>query len=129
MTFNDEFRVSLLWRYLDGIEYEPEQFAAELAAAQADPAGCPDPLGADTGGCLVEPEFLNIGAEHYFDLTGQWEISDNVQLTLTIRNLFDNQPTSVGSDVGATAFNSGNVYPSSYDALGRRFAAAVKFSF
>lgn len=129
VTFNDEFRLSLLWRYLDGVEYEPEQFAAELAAAQADPAGCPDPLGADPGGCLVEPEFLNIGAEHYFDLTGQWEISDNVQLTLTIRNLFDNKPTEVGSDVGSTAFNSGNVYPSSYDALGRRFAAAVKFSF
>lgn len=129
VTFNDEFRLSLLWRYMDGVEYEPNQFAAELAAAQADPVGCPDPLGADAGGCLVQPEFLEIGAEHYFDLTGQWEISDNVQLTLTIRNLFDNAPTEVGSDVGSTAFNSGNVYPSSYDALGRRFAAAVKFSF
>lgn len=141
VTFDETFRLSLLWRYIDSVQYENAQFAADVLAAEganrdgqgvllpAADQGCPDFAGADPGGCLVQEEFLNIGAEHYFDLTGQWTVSDNVQLTLTVRNLFDNKPTNVGSDVGSTAFNSGNVYPSTYDALGRRFAAAVKFSF
>ena len=43
--------------------------------------------------------------------------------------VFDNNPTIVGSDIGSTAFNSGNIYPSTYDALGRRYAAAVKLRF
>ena len=48
---------------------------------------------------------------------------------MTVQNLLDNKPTIVGSDIGSTAYNSGNIYPSTYDALGRRYAAAVKLRF
>ena len=44
-------------------------------------------------------------------------------------NLFDNQPKVVGAGIGSTAYNSGNVYPSTYDALGRRFAASARLRF
>jgi iron complex outermembrane receptor protein len=35
----------------------------------------------------------------------------------------------VGNTIGSTSFNSGNVFPSTYDALGRRFGVAAKLSF
>ena len=41
----------------------------------------------------------------------------------------DKQPPIVGSSIGSTAFNSGNTYPSTYDALGRRFAASARIRF
>ncbi len=128
-SFFDQLDLSLLWRYLDGVKYEPRQFDADLAAAEADPAGCPDPLGADPGGCIVEEDFRSISTEHYFDLSARWMATENFEFVVTIQNVFDNQPKVVGSDIGSTAFNSGNIYPSTYDALGRRYAAAVKLRF
>lgn len=121
------FDVSLLWRYIDGVSYEPAAYADDLAAAIG--FGCTDPEGADPDGCMVDPEFRKIPAEHYFDLSGRFHASDNITLTLTVQNMFGNKPKIVGSTLGSTAYNSGNVYPSTYDALGRRFAAAVKFRF
>ncbi|WP_417622823.1 TonB-dependent receptor domain-containing protein [Parasphingorhabdus sp.] len=133
VTFDEDYTLSLRWRYLSGIEYEPSVYAAEVAAAAeanaADPTDCPDFLGADPDGCIVNPEFTTIPAEHYFDLSFQWDISENVLFTLTAQNLLNNKPKLVGSDIGSTSFNSGNVYPSSYDALGRRYGASVKFTF
>jgi hypothetical protein len=35
----------------------------------------------------------------------------------------------VGNTIGSTSYNSGNVYPSTYDALGRRYAVSAKFRF
>jgi outer membrane receptor protein involved in Fe transport len=49
--------------------------------------------------------------------------------TATVQNLFDNQPYLVGNTIGSTSYNSGNVYPSTYDSLGRRFAVAAKLKF
>ena len=129
MTFDEDYTLSLRWRYLSALQYEPAVNNAEIAAALADPAGCPDALGADPGGCVVNPEFTTIPAEHYFDLSFQWDVSENVLFTLTAQNLLNNKPKLVGSDIGSTSFNSGNVYPSSYDALGRRYGASVKFTF
>jgi outer membrane receptor protein involved in Fe transport len=47
----------------------------------------------------------------------------------TVANIFDKQPPIVGNTIGATAFNSGNTYPSTYDAIGRRYSAAVRLRF
>ena len=128
LSFFDQIDLSVLWRYIDGVQYEPRQLAAEFRAAAADP-DCPDFEGADPGGCVVDPEFRSIPAENYFDLSARWMATDNFEFIFTIQNLFDNKPKVVGSDLGATAFNSGNIYPSTYDALGRRYAAAVKLRF
>jgi outer membrane receptor protein involved in Fe transport len=121
--------LSFLWRWTDAVQFEPAQLEADLAAALASPADCPDPNGADPGGCLVEPEFRRIGAEHYFDATFRWNASDNFSFTFTIQNLLDNKPKLVGNTIGSTTFNSGNVFPSTYDALGRRFGVAAKLTF
>lgn len=104
LSFED-VDVSLFWRYIDGVQVEPEVQGNFL------------------------PEFETIDAEHYFDLTTRWQATDNFQLTVAVINLFDNQPPFVGSNIGATAFNSGNTFPSTFDPLGRRFSVTGRITF
>ena len=129
----EEVDVSLLWRFIDAVQFEPQQLQDDIDAAVAagpDPDdGCPDPTGADPNGCVVNPEFRRIGSEHYFDLTGRWNVTDNFSFTATVQNLLDNKPKVVGNTLGSTTFNSGNIYPSTYDALGRRYAVSAKLKF
>jgi len=104
------FDVSLLWRYIDGVKYEDgDAFVGTLDGKEVD--------------------FNSIPAEHYFDLTGRFHASDELTFTLTVQNLLDNQPKVVGNSIGSTSYNSGNVYPSTYDALGRRYTVAAKLRF
>lgn len=119
--------VSLLWRWIDKTEFEPQQFADDVASAVA--GGCTDPTGADPDGCVVNPEFRSIKAENYFDLTARFNVTDNFTFTATVVNLTDNKPKVVGNTIGSTTFNSGNVFPSTYDALGRRFAFGARLRF
>ena len=119
--------LSLLWRWIDGVKFEPQQLQDDLAAAIA--AGCTDPEGADPDGCMVDPEFRKIPAEHYFDLSARFNATDNMTFTFTVQNLLDNQPKVVGNTIGSTTFNSGNIFPSTYDALGRRYAVSAKLKF
>ena len=104
--------LSFLWRWIDAVEFEPQQIIDDGGPANT-----------------VQPQFRNIGAEHYFDWTARWKASDNFSFTFTVQNLLDNQPKVVGNTIGATTFNSGNTYPSTYDALGRRFGVAAKLTF
>ena len=102
--------LSLLWRYIDGVKYEDgDAFVGTLNGKEVD--------------------FNRIPAEHYFDLTSRFHVSDEVTLTMTVQNLLDNQPKVVGNSIGSTTYNSGNVYPSTYDALGRRYTVAAKLRF
>ncbi|WP_416222336.1 TonB-dependent receptor domain-containing protein [Sphingosinicella sp. LY1275] len=128
LSFED-VDVSFLWRYIDSMEFEPQQLADDLAAAIAEPGDCPDPNGADPGFCMVNPEFRTIKAEHYFDLTARFNATEHLTFTASVINLLDNKPKIVGNTIGSTTFNSGNVYPSTYDALGRRFAVTAKLKF
>ena len=133
--------LSLRWRFIDGVEYEPIQFASDVRSAQAENVdedgnllpvadqGCPDFQGADPGGCLVQPDFRSIGSENYFDLTAVFNVAENFALTAAVINLFNNEPKVVGSNVGSTAFNSGNTYPSTYDPLGRRYSVTARLTF
>ena len=123
LSFFDELDLSLAWRYLSGVEYEPLQRAQ---TGDAFIGTLPDGVGPVVG---QDVNFNEIGAEHYFDLSARWAATENFEFVFTVQNLLDNQPTIVGSDIGSTAFNSGNIYPSTYDALGRRYAAAVKLRF
>ncbi len=145
----DELDISLLWRWVDGVQFEPAQLETDRAGAdaanrnsagallpvdltrigQAGFQGCPNFETSDEGGCLIEPGFRTIPAEHYFDLTMRWNATDNFTFSVTVQNLLNNQPKLVGNTIGSTTFNSGNVYPSTYDPLGRRFAVSAKLRF
>jgi len=120
---------SLLWRHLSGMRYEGQAADAVARGFTADNntafAGV---LGfGDLNGRTVN--FNRIKSYDYFDLSARFAITDNIGLTVSAMNLFDRQPPVVGSTVGSTAYNSGNTFPSTYDALGRRFAAAVRVKF
>jgi outer membrane receptor protein involved in Fe transport len=113
--------VSLLWRYLDSVEFEPQEIID---------SGAPCGPGNTAGACGTNGfNFQKIDAYHYFDLSTRFGITENISLTFSVENLFDKEPPLVGATVGTTAFNSGNTYPSTYDALGRKFAASARVRF
>ncbi|MFD1612597.1 TonB-dependent receptor domain-containing protein [Sphingomonas tabacisoli] len=128
LTF-DNVDLSLLWRHVSAVSFERQQFQDDLAVALASPADCPDPLGADPGGCIVDPRFRHIPAFDYFDLSTRIGVGDNLTLTVTVANLFDKKPPNTAQNIGSTSFNSGNTYPSTYDTLGRRFAVGARLRF
>ncbi|MCB2108485.1 MAG: TonB-dependent receptor [Rhodobacteraceae bacterium] len=70
-----------------------------------------------------------ISARHYFDLTGSYQVTDNVSIRGGITNLFDKKPPVVGNDYGGTLENSGNTYPAVYDPIGRSFFLGASASF
>lgn len=121
--------VSLLWRWIGKVRFEPAQFDAEYQGALAAPADCPNPLGADPGGCMVNPEFRQVKARSYFDLTTRYNVNPNLVFTFTVQNLFGKLPPILGNTIGTTTFNSGNTFPATYDTLGRRFAVSAKVRF
>lgn len=121
--------LSLLWRFIDSFEYEPLQYIDDVAAATTTNNTTTPPTVTVNQNGIVDDQFLRIGAEHYFDLSARFELTDNFDVTATVLNLIDNKPKVVGANVGATAYNSGNVFPSTYDALGRRFAVTARMKF
>ncbi|MFC3711548.1 TonB-dependent receptor domain-containing protein [Sphingoaurantiacus capsulatus] len=129
LSFGD-VDVSLLWRYMDAVTFEAAQFADDVAAAAGDPTTCGATAAAQLAGpCVVDEDFASISAYHYFDLSTRFGVTENISLTFSVENLFDKAPPLVGATVGVTAFNSGNTYPSTYDALGRKFAVSARVRF
>ena len=122
LTFADNIDVSVLWRHIDGVRQEPDDVANGNGSAFA---------GSLTGGALAgrNVDFTRIPSFDYFDLATRIGVAENFDLTITVSNLLDKQPPLVGSTVGSTSFNSGNTYPSTYDALGRRFSVGARLHF
>ena len=57
-----------------------------------------------------------LGSRSYFDLAGNWAVTEKSSLILGINNLMDKDPP-ITSAVGTTG--NGNTFPQTYDALGR----------
>jgi iron complex outermembrane recepter protein len=127
LTFADRITASLLWRHTSKLRQEPD----DIINGNGPACGATGNLGNEpmgNPGC-TGVDFSRIKATDYYDLSGRFELSDNVTLTVTVQNLLDKQPKFVGSGVGGATFNSGNVLQSNFDTLGRRYAASVKFKF
>ncbi|MDT0575161.1 TonB-dependent receptor [Croceicoccus sp. F390] len=105
--------VSLLWRFIDGVKVEPLVNQPNAAGVR------PFPI----------EDFTSIGSEHYFDLSIRAQVLENFTIIATAINMLDNKPKVVGSTIGSTAYNSGNIYPSTYDPLGRRYGVTAKVTF
>ena len=119
-----KFDASVLWRHLDHIVQEPDNIANGRGAAYVGvvPAGA----GAISG---TSVNFGKIPSYNYFDLSLRFNINDHFTLTGTVQNLLNKAPPLVGGSIGSTAYGSGNTFPSTYDALGRRFAVSGKIRF
>lgn len=100
---------SVLWRHISAMNQEPDD------VANSGPAY--------TSGSV---NYGHIPAYDYFDLSLRFNVTKRFILTAAVQNLFDRDPPIVGSSIGTTSFNSGNTYPSTYDALGRRFALSAR---
>ncbi|HEX8445232.1 MAG TPA: TonB-dependent receptor [Sphingomonas sp.] len=111
--------LSLLWRHLSKFQQEPDDIINGNGPAFQ---------GTSTA-LNKEVDFQKIGASDYFDLAGRFGVSDNLDITLTVRNLLDRKPPIVGTNVGSTSYNSGNTYPSTFDALGRTYAVSARVKF
>lgn len=114
--------LSLLWRHLSSAKYEsilPPLYNGVITNAP----GIDYVLAGQT------VNFNRIPAYDYFDLTAQFDIQKRYQLVIGVQNLFNRQPPIVGGQAGTTASNSGNTFPSSYDALGRTFSVSVRAKF
>ena len=126
--------VSVLWRYIDGMQYEGQaaDFAARNFTATSrnlfngvvrnvGPAA--SPLAGNTY------NFNKIKAYSYFDLTVRWQVGEHFDLAAGVQNVFDRDPPLVGAQAGSTGANSGNTFPNTYDPLGRSYSISGRIRF
>jgi outer membrane receptor protein involved in Fe transport len=115
---------AILHRYVSALEQEP---------LDADPTqgGSPNFIGTLVSGPLAgqEVNFQEIPAKNYLDFSVGFNFTENLYVAFIIENLLNTEPPLVGSEAGSTAYNSGNTFPSTYDALGRRFAMTARLRF
>ena len=108
--------ISLLWRHVGSMKVEDgvTAFAGTIGS------------GALAGEVV---DFGKIKAYNYLDLATRIGVGDNLDFTVTVTNLLDKSPPIVGGTIGSTSFNSGNTFPSTYDAIGRRFQFGARMKF
>ncbi len=70
---------------------------------------------------------VDLGARHYIDLAGIWDITEYASVRAGVNNLFDRDPPIAGGAAGPENFGNGNTFPSTYDALGRYYFLGVTF--
>jgi len=99
--------VTLGWRYYSAIDVEPSTEAVRR---------------------YFEP-YRHIPSYSYFDLGVSYKAPWNMTLSLAINNALDKTPPLVGSNLGADWQNSGNTFPTWYDALGRYINFGVSFRY
>jgi outer membrane receptor protein involved in Fe transport len=117
LTF-DALDVSLLWRHISKFEQEPDDI---------ENGNGPAFVGTIPG--FGQVNMQRVPAYNYFDLTTRLSVTDMISVTFSVINLTDKKPPLLGGNIGSTTYNSGNTYPSTYDALGRRFAISTRVRF
>jgi outer membrane receptor protein involved in Fe transport len=126
----DNVDLSLLWRHLSSFRQEPLDVINNFEAYSGPfPSNNSNLPGAPQQGAFGNRNTGFIPSFDYFDLATRIGVGDNLTLTLTVANLFDKKPPLTGQDIGSTSYNSGNTFPSTYDALGRTFRVGARLRF
>jgi iron complex outermembrane recepter protein len=95
----DDWSVGAKWRYFDGVTYDGTR---DLIAS------------------------ANMGkSQSYIDLNASYAVSENIEVSGTVRNLMDKEPPMVGGTLSSNA----NTVAGFYDTLGRYVSANVTFTF
>ena len=123
--------ISLLWRHIGSTRYEGAAGDFEARGFDEDSRFIFEGTLPASAGRLAgrQVNFNRIEAKDYFDLTTRFNVAENLTFTAGIQNLFDIEPPLVGGEAGSTTYNSGNTFPSTYDAIGRRYVMAAKIRF
>jgi outer membrane receptor protein involved in Fe transport len=116
------FDASIFWRYISGFDVEPRTVPNTLQPGVVGSFGATNPA-------RVVGAYRSIDSFHWFDLNLGFNVTNEIRVSALIENLFDRNPPEVGSTIGSTSFNSGNTFPSVYDALGRRFSVTIGLNF
>lgn len=121
----DVFDASVLWRFIDSVNYE-----ARTGATPTTPP-VPGSVGSfgSTNPAVIVPNYRRIPTFHYFDLNLGFNATETFRLSFLAENLFDRKPPEVGNTIGSTGFNSGNTFPSTYDVIGRRYTVTGRLRF
>jgi outer membrane receptor protein involved in Fe transport len=77
----------------------------------------------------IYKKFQSVDSFNYVDLYFGVNLFENTKLSLGIQNVFDTSPPVVGNNVGTTAYNAGNTFPSLYDTLGTVYTLGVNVKF
>jgi iron complex outermembrane receptor protein len=101
----DDLTVSLQWRHIDSVDVELPEASLRFEA------------------------FKSIESYDYFDLFASYNVTEWATITAGIDNMLAKDPPVLGNQIGATRANSGNTFPSQYDALGRIYKLGVNFQF
>lgn len=75
------------------------------------------------------PQFREIKAYNYVDLSFAWSPIKALSLSLAITNAFDKKPPEVGNTIATTSTNSGNTFPQWYDVVGRAYSVGARLKF
>ncbi|MEL6860423.1 MAG: TonB-dependent receptor [Pseudomonadota bacterium] len=102
---NGAYTASVLWRYFGEVDVQETQRDATF------------------------DEFESISAQHRFDLSGSYDVTEALRLTVNVRNVFDEDPPIVGNQAGSTARNFANTFPSAYETLGRLWTIGASATF
>jgi iron complex outermembrane recepter protein len=97
-TTGDFWAVTATWRYYGQVDYN------------------------DTTDTLAEG---GIDAQSYIDLTGSFEITENVTAQVGVNNILDKAPPLLGN----TLSDNGNTYAGYYDTLGRYIHTSITLKF
>lgn len=114
--------VSLLWRYISDFDVEPRTVTGTQQPGVVGSFGATNPN-------RVVGAYRSTPSYNWFDLNLGFNVSDEIRVSALVENLFDRKPPSLGSTIGSTAFNTGNTFPSVFDALGRRYTVTMGLTF
>ena len=114
---NNTVDTSLLWKHISKLKIEPRTCTTDSTLS------CGPTLAS------IFDAFEAIPAFDYFDFSNRVQATDHMSFVFTISNLLNKQPPFLGNTVGTTAFNHANTFPSTYDAVGRRYNVGVNLRF
>lgn len=125
-----DFDISVDWRHISSVKLDANSTNTLIGGSV--------PTGPAAYACAAHLNGIRdcfdnqISAYDYFDLSGTWTVSPNVQLRAGIQNIFDKSPPAMDSTfygVSAPPFGNGNTYPNVYDSLGRTMfvGATIKY--
>jgi iron complex outermembrane recepter protein len=107
----DDFEFSYRWRHISAVEID------NLTRVG----------GTITG--TLDPDSVSIPDIDYIDLSAAWQVTEVLRLQANVTNVTGKEAPFVFTTTGPTVFNSGNTYPSTYDALGRVFTVGLTARF
>jgi len=104
---DNDITLSVLWRHISSNDFDVMRFSGKAAT----------PCGFNF--CDNAGDDEHIPAFDWIDLSGTWDIGHGISLRAGVTNLFDKKPPLVDINLAPASVDSGNTFPSVYDAVGR----------